>query len=227
MFNKEIKALKKQIKEKTISREAKKLEIQEIEEREKLIKEFEQAETSKKSGFKRLLTGAGIPVIVTLVLLITRKISFIEALNYIVLGEVATAFVWSDGLTDYNGAKKSMRKITHIEYQKAKQREKKDKELKMSLSKECLQIEQDLLKLNEQINSIKKSAAMQKLGYHLEQLLSIFKLDRLNLTDEQKKVFCDELFEQYLENQYYNHVYFDNPEIDTNQTLGKKYDSLK
>lgn len=215
MLNKDIKTLKREIKKKELAQKSKKLEIEDIEAREKLLKEYEEADIKCRGNLLKFLVVTGIPVVVTLVLLLARKISFFEAFNYIFLGEAITYFSWSESLSKYQEGTKSFKKMSRKEYKIAKKSQQKDKTKKLSLEKECIQIDQEIIDLKNQIANIKYEAYQQKVGQYLNKFSIVFGLKRNNLQKQQNKA-C-ELDEEDLTR----------AEIDTNQTLEKDYGSRK
>lgn len=216
MLNKDIKTLKREIKKKELSQKSKKLEIEDIEEREKLIKEYEDADIKSRHNLIKFLVTVGVPIVVTLVLLIARKISFFEAFNYIFLGEAITYFSWSESLTKYQEANESFKKISRKEYKRIKQNQQKDKALKLSLLKECTQIDQDILDLKAQIVNIKSQEYNEKVE-KLRNVVSFFLPKRHNLNNTKDENKSYESDEQSLES----------TELDNAQTLTKSFDSRK
>lgn len=223
MFEEEKLKLEEQINDKLSRLQEIKQEQKNIEEREELIKEYELAKSSIKFCKKILKIVLPGVIVIFLGMIVGREISFLKS---IVLALIASGFCimafGGEAIKEAFQAKKVI-KENKAQYEEAKTREEKDKELSLTLSNEYAEIEQDMLPLQYRLSRLKKIEALEKLGYQLELMASKLNEQYYCVIDNRNKEAYEQLWEQYLEeSKDYSKVHLYNPEMESTQVLVKK-----
>lgn len=223
MFEEEKQRLEEQINDKLSQLQEIKQEQKNIEKREELIKEYELANSSIKFCKKILKIVLPGVIVIFLGMIVSREISLLKC---IVLASIASGFCimafCGEAIKEAFQAKK-VTKENKIQYEEAKEREEKDKELSLTLSNGYTKIEQDMLPLQYRLSRIKKIEALEKLGYQLELMASKLNEQYYCVIDNRNKEAYEQLWEQYLEeSKDYSKVHLYNQEINSTQVLVKK-----
>lgn len=167
MFDVEKQKLENRIKEKNSRLQKNKGKQQEIEERENVIKEYEENLSSLKFSKKAKVISI-IVITLALGLLLCMGIPFFLV---VVIIAVSSLLVSLTDLKNSRKVKKAIKKGKK-KYKKAKENEEKDKELKLALTEEYNKIEKALEPLNELLAFILKAEELQSRGYIKEQSVS-------------------------------------------------------
>lgn len=224
LFQKERNDLKKQISEKENILEYKDREIKKIQNREDTIKEYEDVRSSLKFNkimiIMSLIAGMTIGLGLISGAELNIKTIFWSVIGTLLMGGSFSSFFIVDSL---NLKRKLKKYLTQDEYEKLKNGEERDKQLKLSLEEEYTLIKQEIIDLKEILTWFVKAEDMQKLGY---QVKLVEEPSYRNVEAQQKKVVYEQLWNEYLNEKIdysqYSQVHFDSPEIDCNQKLVKK-----
>lgn len=158
-------------------------------------------------------------MIISLGMIMTRETSLINA---IILASIAsrlcTLAFGGENIKEAIQAKKVL-KNKKEQFENAKEKEEKDKELKITLANEYARIKQEMLSLKYKLSWLQKQEALQSLGYELEFIISKFKEHYKDLEYGKNKEFYCELWGTYLEEQNYKKIHLYSTEIDTSNTL--------
>ncbi len=195
---------------------------QEIKKREDLLNELKDAEHSIKLCKKMLKIIIPGDIIISLGMIIGREISLISA---IILASIAfglCTLAFGGEIIKEAIQARNIYKNKKEQFEEAKEKEEKDKELTITLSSEYTKIKEELLPLEYRLSWLKKNEVMQRSGFQLELIIFKFKEKEENMNEIEKKDFYNELWETYLEEQDYKKVHLYNPEVESGHILRKK-----